>query len=210
MNRRYRRSFVSRALLPALLVAGITATACVTLARARPIFELFAKAQVRETVTRAMNGAVAEQIRSGQISYEQLVRVIQGENGAVTALITDTARVNLLQAAISDAINENVVNIIDSDLSVPVGSVFGGALFSGRGPGIPVRIQSAADVRAEFKNIFEDAGINQTRHRIDLWMTAEISILIPGGTIKTSVWAEIPIAETVIVGSVPNIYSSGG
>ncbi|MDR2501865.1 MAG: sporulation protein YunB [Oscillospiraceae bacterium] len=209
MSRRYRRAFFPRVLLPVIVLSGMIVTVCVTAARAKPIIEMFAKAEAREAVTRAMNDAVAEQILAGQISYERIVRVAWGEDGTVTALITDTAQVNLMQTAVSNAINENVVNIMNSDLSIPVGDVFGGVLFSGRGPGIPVRIQSVADVHAEFRNSFEDAGINQTRHRIDLWMTAQISIIIPGGTAKTSVSAEIPIAETVIVGNVPSIYSGG-
>ena len=51
------------------------------------------------------------------------------------------------------------------------------------------------------------AGINQTRHQILLSVDVYTSILLPGFTASTKVSNEIAVAETVIVGSVPETYT---
>jgi sporulation protein YunB len=89
-----------------------------------------------------------------------------------------------------------------------VGEVLGGVLFSGRGPGIPVKIHAVTDVRTQLKNNFEAAGINQTLHKISLEITAEIDILIPGETLRATVVTEVAVAETIVVGAVPNVYAN--
>lgn len=51
------------------------------------------------------------------------------------------------------------------------------------------------------------AGINQTRHQILLHVDVYTGILLPGFTASTKVSNEIAVAETVIVGSVPETYT---
>ena len=85
--------------------------------------------------------------------------------------------------------------------------LIGGTVFSGRGPGIPVRIVSVSNVTADFTNEFSSAGINQTRHQIILNIKVDIDMLIPGGTLQDTVTTSMVIAETVIVGTVPGTYA---
>ena len=60
---------------------------------------------------------------------------------------------------------------------------------------------------SEIENRFDSAGINQTRHQILLSVDVYTSILLPGFTASTKVSNEIAVAETVIVGSVPETYT---
>jgi len=57
-----------------------------------------------------------------------------------------------------------------------------------------------------FDNALSSTGINQSRHAITLKADVDIDILIPWETISTTVETDILIAETVIVGRVPNTY----
>ncbi|MEG1441994.1 MAG: sporulation protein YunB, partial [Oscillospiraceae bacterium] len=57
-----------------------------------------------------------------------------------------------------------------------------------------------------FHDDFESVGINQTRHRIMVVVKVPISIAAPLKKISSEVVSEVPIAETVIVGDVPNTY----
>ncbi|MDR3278574.1 MAG: sporulation protein YunB, partial [Oscillospiraceae bacterium] len=74
-------------------------------------------------------------------------------------------------------------------------------------PNIPVRIQSVTDVSSRFTNEFSAEGINQTRHKIMLEIAVDIDILVPGGHTKAAVTTQVAIAETIIVGAVPNVYA---
>ena len=94
-----------------------------------------------------------------------------------------------------------------SDLSIPLGTLTGSNLLAGRGPHIRVRTQSVGTATARFDNQFSSSGINQTRHRIILDVDVHVSILLPGLTTYTKVSNEISVAETVIVGGVPETYT---
>ena len=58
----------------------------------------------------------------------------------------------------------------------------------------------------EFNNSIVTAGINQTKHQINLEVIVDIDILVPWGTESSQVMTEILIADTIVVGQVPDTY----
>ena len=76
----------------------------------------------------------------------------------------------------------------------------------GRGPNIPVQIIVLTSSRVEFNNSIVTAGINQTKHQINLEVIVDIDILVPWGTENAQVVTEILIADTIVVGQVPDTY----
>jgi len=199
----------------ALIIFGIVFIAVVLItvasaARAKPIIKLLAQSEAREFVKKAISEAVSGEMRSDAQSYENLVVLEKNKEGNITALVTNTVLVNVLQTKILKGVRENVINVIDTNMKIPLGSVMGGVLMSGRGPGIPVRIQSITNVKSELINEFLAAGINQTLHKISLCITADIDIIVPGNYFKTDVTTTVAIAETIIVGGVPNVYAKVG
>ena len=93
------------------------------------------------------------------------------------------------------------------ELSIPVGSLTGSVLLAGRGPCISVRMESVGSSSASFENEFTSAGINQTKHLIVLNIDVVVSILLPGFSTATTISNAVTVAETVIVGSVPDTYT---
>ena len=93
------------------------------------------------------------------------------------------------------------------ELSVPVGTLLGSPFLAGRGPLIRVRMQSVGSSSAHFENAFTSAGINQTKHQIYLVVDVYVSILLPGFSTTTKFSNTYSVAETVIVGSVPDNYT---
>ncbi len=67
-------------------------------------------------------------------------------------------------------------------------------------------MQSVGSSSAHFENAFASAGINQTRHEIRLVVDV-VSVLLPGFSTVTKVTNRCAVAETVIVGSVPDTYT---
>ena len=61
--------------------------------------------------------------------------------------------------------------------------------------------------KASLRNAFTSAGINQTRHEIRLVVDVYVSVLLPGFSTVTKVTNRCAVAETVIVGSVPDTYT---
>ena len=114
---------------------------------------------------------------------------------------------NRLQIDVGENVLKKVGSITGTELEIPVGSLTGVALLAGRGPNISVRVLAVGSPTTEFENFFTDAGINQTKHQILLNVQVEVQILMPGYTTSTVVKTSLSVAETIIVGSVPDSYT---
>lgn len=173
----------------------------------KPVVVDLATARTSNAVNRIVVAAVNDAVESGRIDYEQLVDFDKDAEGHVTALRSNMAAFNRLQASIADDILQRMAEVSSTDLAIPIGTLTGSPLLAGRGPCLRVRMQSVGTAAARFDNQFSSAGINQTRHRIILDVDVHVSILLPGLTTYTKVSNEISVAETVIVGGVPETYT---
>lgn len=173
----------------------------------KPVVVDLATARTSNAVNRIVVAAVNDAVDSGRIDYEHLVDFDKDADGHVTALRSNMAAFNRLQASIADDILQRMAEVSSTDLAIPIGTLTGSPLLAGRGPCLRVRMQSVGTATARFDNQFSSAGINQTRHRIILDVDVHVSILLPGLTTYTKVSNEISVAETVIVGGVPETYT---
>jgi len=189
-----------------ILTLVLLVTALLGLRNLQPILTEMATATSRDIVTQAINDAINRRLSDGTLSYDSLITLEKDDSGAITALTTDMAKINTLQAEITNEVIDAVSEMGSARLRVPLGNIIGGSWLSGRGPGIPFKVVSLATSSAKFENAFESAGINQTKHKILIDVTVDVSILMPGKTTKTQVQSQVLVAETVIVGDVPNSY----
>ena len=66
------------------------------------------------------------------------------------------------------------------------------------------------DSQKEWQKAVEEAGINQTRHTIFLKAATTLQIVAPTGNRSVEVEHQIAIAESIIVGEVPESYFQFG
>lgn len=190
------------------LAAGLLTAAFVVTAQMRPLLAGLAETKVSGAVTGVVSQAVTEAIENGQLQYEALVSFEKDNEGRITAVHSNMAAVNHLQAEILRTVLERIGQVSSRDLSIPLGSLTGSALLAGRGPRLTVRMESVGSSEARFENAFTSAGINQTKHQIILTVDVAVSILLPGFTTAARVSNSFIVAETVIVGAVPETYTS--
>ena len=169
-----------------------------------------AETQVRNTTSDLINDAVDLQIAEGNIQYDRLVYFEKDLNGRITALKTNMIEVNSLKTAILNLINDEILAVDTGELGIPVGSLVLPELFSGRGPGIPVQILSIRNSDGSFKSYFTEAGINQTLHQVTMEVLVDVSVLVLGKTEDFTVSVQVVVAETVIVGQVPDTFFQTG
>ena len=207
------RYYQSRRFLHGTLLLGLAlAAAGVFLAvsasaRLRPLLDRLAVARVSNTVNRIVSQAVNEAVDSGAVAYDQLITFEKDNDGRVAAVHSNMAMCNRLQSEILDIILTRIDAVPPRDLSIPLGTLLGSALLAGRGPRIAVRMESAGSSSARFENRFSSAGINQTNHQIILRIDVQVAILLPGFATATKVSNAVTVAETVIVGTVPETYT---
>ena len=206
----YRRRMTRRNLLGVLAFSAAAAMLSVVIfatTQMRPILVSLATTRVSNMVNRIVSEAVDEAIDSGNITYSDLITFETDNEGWITAIYSNMAAFNRLQSNILDIILARIDQVSTRELSIPVGSLSGSVLLAGRGPRISVRMESVGSSSANFENAFTSAGINQTKHQIVLNIDVAVSILLPGFSTATTVSNAVTVAETVIVGSVPDTYT---
>lgn len=164
-----------------------------------------AHARANVIAVKAMSEAVNESLKSS-VSYEDLITVRTDAQGKVTMLSANTLRMNELAIQISLRTQEILSSQEESTIAVPLGAALGAPFLSSLGPRIPVRLAPIGTVSTAFATEFEQAGINQTRHKIFLEMSATVRLVLPTGTKAVTVPTQIMIAESIIVGEVPQSY----
>lgn len=175
----------------------------------QPIRDL-AQAQVVNATSDLINDAIDQQIEAGDIQYDRIVYFEKDLDGGITALKTNMSEVNRLKTNTLNIINDEILALDQSDIGVPLGSIFLPELFSGRGLAIPVQILAIRNSDAYFESFFTQAGINQTIHRLNMCVLVDVSILVLGRSTSFTVSSEVVVAETIIIGDVPNTFLQTG
>ena len=178
--------------------------------RYRTVIEDLAQTQVKNTTSDLTNDAIAKPIAVGNIAYDRIVFFEKDLEGRITALKTNMSEVNRLKTDILNIINDEILALDTSDIGIPLGSLFLPELLSGKGPAIPVHILSIRNSDANFVSHFSQAGINQTLHKLTMEVSIDVAVLVLGQTSSFTMSSEVVVAETVIVGDVPQTFLQTG
>ena len=203
------RKFKARYKLLIILLAVIIITVAVwkySEYRMRPIIASMAEAHARSIGAKVVSEAINEEIDANNISYDDMISFEKDESGRIAALKTDIIMINRLKSKLSVVILDKLANMDDINLYIPVGNLVNGEFFSGRGPKIEVIVIPIGSVATNITNVFTSAGINQTRHQIVLDVHVTMSIIMPFSVESTDITVSVAIAETIIVGDVPQMY----
>ena len=166
--------------------------------------------QVKNATSDLINDAIDDQIETGNIRYDRMVYLEKDLNGRITALKTNMSEVNRLKTDILNLINDEILALDTSDISIPIGSLVFPELFSGRGFGIPIQVLSIRNSDASFHSNFTEAGINQTLQQLTMDVSVDVSVLVLGKTESFTVSSQVVVAETIIVGQVPDTFLTTG
>lgn len=169
-----------------------------------------AQTQVKNATSDLINDAIDKQIDLGNIHYDRIVFFEKDLDGRITALKTNMTEVNRLKTAILNLINDEILALDTSDITIPIGSLLLPEIFSGRGFGIPIQILSIRNSDASFHSHFSEAGINQTLQQLTMDVLVDVSVLVLGKTESFTVSSQVVVAETIIVGQVPDTFFQTG
>lgn len=176
----------------------------------RMVIRELAETQVKNSTSDLTNDAIAKQIAAGNIQYDRIVYFEKDLDGRITALKTNISEVNRLKTDILNIINDEILALDTSDIGIPLGSLILPEILSGRGPAIPVHILAIRNSDASFFSNFRQAGINQTLHQLAMEVSVDVAVLALGETSNFTMTSEVVVAETVIVGTVPNTFLQTG
>lgn len=206
MQRVFRRIIRVVAILVVIGVVGLM----LFRSRYQAAIRSLAQTQVKNATSDIINDAIEHQIATGDIQYDRMVYFEKDLDGRITALKTNMSEVNRLKTSILNLINDEILAIDTDDIGIPIGSLILPEVFSGKGPQIPVHILSIRNSDANFTSYFTEAGINQTLQQLTMEVLVDVTVLILGETEEFTVTSQVVVAETVIVGQVPDTYLQTG
>lgn len=174
------------------------------------VIQELAQTQVRNATSDLINDAIDRQIEGGTIQYDRMVYFEKDLNGQITALKTNMSEVNRLKTNLLNRINDEILAMDSELLGIPIGSFFLPELFSGKGPVIPVQILTIRNSEASIFSEFSEAGINQTLQKLNMQVSVDVAILVLGNIDTFTITSQVVVAETIIVGQVPNMFLQTG
>ena len=174
------------------------------------VITTLAQTQVKNATSDLINDAIDKQICNGTIQYDRMVYFEKDLEGKITALKTNMSEVNRLKTDLLNLINDEILAMDSDHLGIPIGSLILPEVFSGKGPLIPVQILTIRNSEADFFSEFSQAGINQTLQKLNMRVSVDVAVLVLGKVDDFTISSQVVIAETVIVGQVPDMFLQTG
>lgn len=206
---RQRRRPARRFAICALLLAALLLFSLVKLEqKIRPVARSMAEYACRERAVRWMQSAVADCLQSTPELLEDLYILRYDESGQVQSAVGDTARLARLQYTLEGDLTRSMEEGA-ADFSVPLGTLFGLQLFSGRGPDVDVKVIPLSHIESRVETGFVSAGVNQTKLQTDLVFSVQLCAVLAGMQVETTAQSTICVAQLLIVGETPQFYLAG-
>jgi len=174
----------------------------------RPIIKSVSEAKAKNVAITVINDVVNEKLSESKITYNDLVVFQKGKSEQITAVSLNIVKINQIKAVLASSISDRMSKVDELKTKIPLGTLLNQGLFSGVGPKIPIKLVPLGYAKIDIKNSFSAAGINQTKHEIHLEVIATVNILLPFSSSTTQIETELPIAQTIIVGTVPETYTN--
>ena len=201
-----RRIFICLILLMILAVVGFFTFR----SKYNDVAQALAQTQVVNITSDLINDAIDRQIEEGNIQYDRIVYFEKDLDGRITALKTNISEVNRLKTDVLNLINDEILAMDTQTIGIPIGNLVLPEILSGKGPLIPVNILSIRNSDANFTSNFTQAGINQTLQQLNMNVIVDVAVLVLGQTNTFTVSSQVVVAETIIVGDVPETYLHTG
>ncbi len=171
----------------------------------KPTLLAIAETKATFIATQSINQVISDRVNLN-IDPQTLMNVTLDSRGRVVLIQPNTMEFNKIAADTTIKVQDKLKEISEEKINIPIGQIFGSQLLASMGPNITVTIIPVGTVQVKVIDKFEQAGINQTRHMIYLIATTQIRIVVPLVSKSISVDTQMPIAEYVVVGDVPNTY----
>lgn len=173
----------------------------------RPTMKTICKEECKAFTAKILSSSIQKTLSETPCDYNDFAELVRDENGNITAVETLTGNVNRLQANLLKDINNSLEESRDTEITVSLGTASGVWIFAGKGPFVPMRFLPIGNAEAELVSCFESAGINQTCHKIFVEINVHVAGAVPFCKTEADIKYKYLLAETVLIGSVPEGYA---
>lgn len=166
--------------------------------------------QLEYLVTNIINNSVYDCLDDGKYRLDTLVRTEKDTSGAITGVSIDPYTANRMKSRIAAEITDRVNGISNDDMDITIGELIGYCGMGSWGPRLPLTVTPNGNVYIDFSQEFQSCGINQVKNTVLVDVTVEVSSMMPFFKNSSTVHSSVIVADSVIVGDVPDTYINLG
>lgn len=204
----YRKIDFKRALSSIVIVFLIFLVIHIIDVKLRPTIWRYAEQAVCEELLKAINDSVIQVTDQNNIDYNSFSKLSFNNDGTVSAVDYDYNLINKLRISYNDVLLDKLSKLKKSKIKIPIGDFFDNLSFSGRGPNVKIKLSKIAYPNISFASSFTDCGINQTKHEIRMMIDISARIYLLPESYEVKFSQEYVLAQTIIVGDIPQGYFS--
>lgn len=174
-----------------------------------PVVVNLTRQEIFSLSTSAVSDAVYDVLSDSNITYDDLVEVEYNGEDMVSVIHLNTVKLNVLARQFYQVAQNYLNKMGQNGVNIPLGAFTGLPFLSGVGPKVNIKLVPVGAMSSNFESSFFSAGINQTNHLLYINLNASVSLVLPAYSSTIDSVTEVLVAESVIVGAVPEVYMSG-
>ncbi|NOV88618.1 sporulation protein YunB [Clostridium acetobutylicum] len=168
-----------------------------------PVAIKTADSQIKSKITEIVNVNMSK-VYNQNYSYNKIIEIDKDNDGNIVMMKANTIILNKLACDVALESQYDINKLGEVGIKMPLGYIFKNNILSYMGPELTIKAQQIGHVETKYLSKFEGAGINQTRHIIMILVKTKVRVMIPMAYDDIEIKNEIPVAETIIVGKIPN------
>lgn len=172
-----------------------------------PVVLTMSEATVKVMAVNAINNA-SHMIIDSEMSYEDFVTIVKDKDEKIQLIQANMVKINRLTRDLANLSQSNIEKIDVDYVEIPLGAFTGAVSLSDVGPPIKIGLLPIGSVQCDFTSLFEEVGINQTRHSIYINIKTTISLVLPVSSVPVNIVTAVLVCDNIIVGEVPQVYLS--
>lgn len=173
-----------------------------------PIVKTYSSAEIQSETEKAVNIAVSNVINRS-IRYDSLIDITYNSAGEISTFAANQHEINSISREIVKEAQFQMNNLCEDGININLGTFTGFPFLIGKGPNIKLKLIPIGIVGSDYKSEFSSVGINMTKHSLFLYVDIRVSMAMPIKAHEFKVSNKVLLAESVIVGKVPDVYFNG-
>lgn len=172
-----------------------------------PNIDAIGEIKAKGMVTEIINNTISHGFSNNEYYEDKnLFYVKTGKDGEINMVQSNTQLINKMVSQFAETLQENYSKVEEQKIKVSYGAILGSKILSQVDLNVNLRVLPLSVSNFDFITEFETQGINQTKYKVYVIIDSNVRVLAPFIASDFHIKNKILIAETVIVGDVPNSY----
>ena len=156
-----------------------------------------------------INDSIDEEFEAEDFTCDDFLTIMTDNEGEIIAVNTNMINANTIVSRVANSVRRRFESTKVYTEYVKFGDLAGSGLIYNRGFDVPIHIEPQGWIETDIVSNFTETGINQTTLEIIIEVKIVLTSQLPLYSRATETVVQVPIAQTLINGKIPNYIGSG-